>query len=71
MRLTCQVQGKGDEAVIASQELKRFFSLHQGPKVICYSFTIKEVVHTNQEVPEEEKIVCIKLYHIPSGSLIA
>lgn len=54
VRLTCQVQSEGDEAMIARKELKRFFPLHQSPKVIRQSFTIEEVVDTNQEIPEEE-----------------
>lgn len=52
---TCEVQSERDEAVIASQELQRFLSLHQSPKVICYCFTIEEVVDANQEVPEATK----------------
>lgn len=54
-RPTCKVQSERDEAVIASQELQGFLSLHQSPKVICYSFSIEEVVDTNQEVPEANK----------------
>lgn len=50
-RPTCQVQSERDEAMIASQELQRLLSLHQSPKVICYSFTIEKVVDANQEVP--------------------
>lgn len=54
VRLTCEVQRKGDEAVISSQELQRFLPLYQSPKVICNSFSIEEVVDTNQKVPEAE-----------------
>lgn len=54
VRLTCEVQREGDEAVISSQELQRFLPLHQSPKVICNSFSIEEVVDTNQKVPEAE-----------------
>lgn len=54
-RPTCEVQSERDEAVIASQELQRFLSLHQSPKVICYCFTIEEVVDADQEVPEAKK----------------
>lgn len=54
-RPTCEVQSERDEAVIASQELQRFLSLHQSPKVICYRFTIEEVVDADQEVPEAKK----------------
>lgn len=49
---TCQVQCERDEAVIASQELQRLLSLHQGAEVICHSFTVEEVVDANQEVPD-------------------
>lgn len=48
---TCQVQGEGDEAVVASQELQRLLPLHQSAKVISQGFTIEEVVDANQEVP--------------------
>lgn len=54
-RPTCEVQSERDEAVIASQELQRFLSLHQSPKVIRYCFTIEEVVDADQEVPGGKK----------------
>lgn len=38
--------------MVASQELQRFLSLHQGTEVICHSFPIEEVVDTNQEIPD-------------------
>lgn len=49
---TCQVQCERDEAVVASQELQRFLSLHQGAEIVCHSFPVKEVVDANQEVPD-------------------
>lgn len=62
-RPTCEVQSERDEAVIARQELQGFLSLDQSPKVICYSFTIEEVVDTNQEVPEANKAgICLFIY---------
>lgn len=48
---TCQVEGKGDEAVVASQELQRLLPLHQRPKVIGHRLPVEEVVDANQEVP--------------------
>lgn len=50
--LTCEVQGEGDEAVIARQELQGFLPLHQSPEVIRNGFPVEEVVDANQEVPE-------------------
>lgn len=49
---TCQIQCERDEAVVASQELQRFLSLHQGAEVICHSFPVEKVVDANQEVPD-------------------
>lgn len=66
-RPTCEVQSERDEAVVASQELQRFLSLHQSPKVICYRFTIEEVVDANQEVPvakQKREFVFTFLFYI-------
>lgn len=54
-RPTCEVQSKRDEAVISSQELQRLLPLHQSPEVVRQSFTIEEVVDTNQKIPEENE----------------
>lgn len=49
---TCEVEGKGDEAVVFAEDAKRLLPLHQREEVICHGLTIEEVVHTQQEVPE-------------------
>lgn len=48
---TCEVEGKGDKAMVFAEDAKRLLPLHQWEEVICHSFTIEEVVHTQQEVP--------------------
>lgn len=48
---TCEVEGKGDEAVVFAEDAKRLLPLHQCEEVIRHSLTIEEVVHTQQEVP--------------------
>lgn len=48
---TCEVEGKGDKAVVFAEDAKWFLSLHQCEEVICHSLTIEEIVHTQQEVP--------------------
>lgn len=48
---TCEVEGKGDKAVVFAEDAKRLLPLHQSKEVICHRLTIEEVVHTQQEVP--------------------
>lgn len=48
---TCEVEGKGDKAVVFAEDAERLLPLHQCEEVICHGLTIEEVVHTQQEVP--------------------
>lgn len=48
---TCEIEGKGNEAVVFAQDAKRLLSLHQCKEVICHSLSIEEVVDTQQKVP--------------------
>lgn len=64
MSLTCQVQGEGNEAVIASQELQRLLPLHQSAKVICHRFPVEEVVDADQEIPATREVVTRQLLRV-------
>lgn len=48
---TCEVEGKGDKAVVFAEDAERLLPLHQREEVIRHRLTIEEVVHTQQEVP--------------------
>lgn len=48
---TCEVEGKGDEAVVFAEDAQRLLPLHQREEVIRHRLTVEEVVHTQQEVP--------------------
>lgn len=48
---TCEVEGKGDEAVVFAEDAQWLLPLHQREEVICHRLTVEEVVHTQQEVP--------------------
>lgn len=50
---TCQVESKGDEAVVFTEDPQRFFSLDQREEVICHRLAIEEVVDTQEKVPTE------------------
>lgn len=50
---TCQVEGKGDEAMVFAEDPQGLLPLHQGEEIICHRLTIEEIVHTQQEVPGE------------------
>lgn len=52
---TCQVEGKGNEAMIFAEDPQGLLSLHQGEEIICHSLPVEEVVHTQQEVPGEDR----------------
>lgn len=52
---TCEVEGKGDEAVVFAEDAKRLLPLHQCEEVISHGLTIEEVVHTQQEVPAGQR----------------
>lgn len=51
---TCEVEGKGDKAVVFAEDAERLLPLHQCEEVICHGLTIEEVVHTQQEVPVQK-----------------
>lgn len=51
--ITCQVESKGDETMITRQELQRLLPLNQSSEVVGQGLAIEEVVHTDQEIPEE------------------
>ncbi len=53
---TCEVEGKGDEAVVFAEDAERLLSLYQCEEVICHGLTIEEVVHTKQEVPVRQRV---------------
>lgn len=53
---TCEVEGKGDEAVVFAEDAQRLFPLHQREEVIRHCLTVEEVVHTQQEVPTGESV---------------
>lgn len=50
---TCQVEGKGDEAMVFAEDPQGLLPLHQGEEIICHRLAIEEIVHTQQEVPGE------------------
>lgn len=50
--LTCQIQCKRNKAMITHEELQRFLPLDESAEIICHRLAVKEVVYTNQEVPE-------------------
>lgn len=43
---TCEVESKGDKAMVFAEDAKWLLSLHQREEVVCHSLTIEEVVHT-------------------------
>jgi len=50
--LTCQIHCKRNEPMITHKELQRFLPLDECAEIISHCLAIKEVVHTNQEIPE-------------------
>lgn len=49
---TCEIQGKGNEPVVFTENPQRLLSLDQSEEVVCHCLTIEEVVYTQEEVPE-------------------
>lgn len=52
---TCEIEGKGDKAVIFAEDAEWLLPLHQCEEVICHRLTIAEVVNTQQEVPVRQR----------------
>lgn len=42
--------------MVFAEDAKWFLPLYQCEEVICHSFTIEEVVHAQQEVPEGQRV---------------
>lgn len=63
----CQIQGKGDEPVVFTEDPQRLLSLDQSEEVVRHCLPIEEVVHTQQEVPgnseDHTSRVCAALLH--------
>lgn len=53
---TCEVEGKGDEAVVFAEDAQRLLPLHQREEVIRHRLTVEEVVHAQQEVPTAKSV---------------
>lgn len=49
--VTCQVEGEGDEPVVADEELQLLLPLNKCREVIRHRLPVEEVVHAQQEVP--------------------
>lgn len=50
---SCQIQGKGDEPVVFTENAQRLLSLDQSEEVVRHCLPIEEVVHTQEKVPAE------------------
>lgn len=58
---TCEVEGKGDEAVVFAEDAQRLLPLHQCEEVIRHRLTVEEVVYTQQEVPTGKKVFVLSV----------
>lgn len=55
---TCEIQGKGNEPVVFTENSQGLLSLDQSEEVIRHCLAIEEVVYTQKEVPgNDEKAV--------------
>lgn len=52
---TCEIQGKGNEPVVFTENPQRLLSLDQSEEVICHCLTIEEIVYTQEKVPGNDK----------------